>query len=463
MSKQSEERGTIMPKPTLSHLLEQSRTMETDKRLMSEIEIHDLLNQADTGTAKPRLSPLPFIERLSTVTKTLTALSAAAAIGVAYFLLPNNPDQVKQSHEIAYNASADNNVENESSKKSAPALMKSFSTEQRTISAEPNTLRTYAYKEVSDDNMENGRENYKIQEQKATITPLMLDNLTSVLTLTSEQLKKLGIIVTKNTVTYIERDDIDLAAEARKRGLDPEIILERIGAQHITAIRKVTARTNGIGDVRSDDSSKAAIAPLMITSYVNRRAFASYYSVSDRVLHNTIRRIDEKSEIITEGANKLIPVLVSIENAQESVFKKADIILWFEPTDNFINALPDNYKSALKKELGMPEKPKTGEQRYTDTWREEDGALINTRVYPNPTQDFDVRFSFSLSENRTCSIGIMDMFGHTLSVAKENMPFEKGEHRIDINLQDIDKNGIYLIVMQTDAGEQIVQRLIVQR
>lgn len=452
-----------MPKPTLSHLLEQSRTMETDKRLMSEIEIHDLLNQADAGTAKPRLSPLPFIERLSTVTKTLTALSAAAAIGVAYFLLPNNPDQIKQSSEIVYNADTDSKAEAEVSKNSAPALMKRFSTEQRTVSVKSNAISTYDSRVATDDVMENEQENFKIQEQKATITPLMLDNLTSVITLTADQLKKLGIIVTKNTVTYIERDDIDLAVEARKRGLDPEIILERIGAQHITAIRKVTARTNGIGDIRSDDSSKAAIAPLMITSYVNRRAFASYYSVSDRVLHNTIRRIDEKSEIITEGANKLIPVLVSIENAQESVFKKADIILWFEPTDSFINALPDNYKSALKKELGMPEKPKTGEQRYTDTWREEDGALINTRVYPNPTQDFDVRFSFSLSENRTCSIGIMDMFGHTLSVAKENMPFEKGEHRIDINLQDIDKNGIYLIVMQTDAGEQIVQRLIVQR
>lgn len=450
----------IMPKPTLSHLLEQSRTMETDKRLMSESEINTLLHDADAGIAHPKLTPLPFIQRLSTVSKVLTFISAAAAVSFAVFNYPFAGTDNSQNKEIAAKV-VEHQAENTSNN-----IVESSATMKRgneTSTAENITsgLKGNSEKEAQYDDSDN---KFEAHDQKAVITPLKLENSTSVIVLTPEQFKKLGITLTKHSLYYTERDDIDLIAEARKRGLNGEEARDKLGAEHIISLRKVTARTNGIGDIHSNDSSQKAIAPLQITSYVNRHVFASYYSAADRALHNTLRRMDENADVLMPSANSLIPVLATIENANDPVFKKAELILWFEPTKEFIEALPEPYKSALKKEM-IPDapKPKTGEQRYTDTWREEDGAILSSRVYPNPTQDFEVRLAFSLSKTRTCTIGIMDMFGHTLAVAAENKTIEQGEHTLDINLSIIDKNGVYLIVMKTSEGEQVVQRLIVQR
>lgn len=451
-----------MPKPTLSHLLEQSRTMETDKRLMSESEIHTLLQEADAGIAQPKLTPISLMQRFSIATKAFTFIAAAAAVSFAVFKYPFEGGTDNASNkEIAANA-----VEKKQEFKSdaiaeSSAKMKRGN-EMKTvenIASEPKPFN--ANSEVQYDNE---RSKVEAHEQKAIITPLVLDNSTSVIVLNAEQFKKLGITLTKNSLYYTERDDIDVMDEARKRGMDGEEARDKLGAEHITALRKVTARTNGIGDIHSNDSTQKAIAPLQITSYINRHVFASYYSAADRALHNTLRRMDENTNVLMPSANSLIPVLATIENANDPVFKKAELILWFEPTNEFIEALPEPYKSALKKEIVQDAvKPKSGEKRYTDTWREEDGAVISSRVYPNPTQDFEVRLAFALSETRTCTIGIMDMFGHTLAIATENKSLEKGEHTLDINLNIIDKNGVYLIVMRTSDGEQIVQRLIVQR
>ena len=447
-----------MSKPTLSQLLQNSKTMKTDTSLMSESDIRTMMAQADAGTAQPRLRPLPWIQRLP-FSGTIAGVSAAAAIGfiVLYygFDFGDSPTTSTTQSPLA-DSRKEILADEPMTFASQSEEMKNANPESSPLSEKTHAEQTIATAPHSFDTMM-GQTADNSQAQNNISMPGMLS-------LTAEQFKKLGIILTKDKLTYTENARLDVRKEAKKRGLDDEIIVERLGGENILSLRKVTVRSNGVGDIRITDSAHTAIAPLMITGYSNNKPLFSYYSPDDKVFHNAVRRLHEKADILMPSANGLVPVMASIENPDDPFFKKTEVLLWFEPTEQFLRALPEHYAAQLRKELQSPTiKPKTGEQFYTASHLEEDGAIIQSRVYPNPTPDYEVRFAFTLSQPRSCTVTIVDMFGSLLDTAIDAQQFPQGDNTLTLMLSSIEKSGMYMIIMQTDKGERIAQRLIVQR
>lgn len=249
-----------MSKPTLSELLEQSKTMNTDTPLMSDNDIRTMMAQADAGTAQPRLRPVPWIQSLPFSGK-IAGLSAAAALG--FIILYSGLDF------------GDSPIASNTQSPSADSRNEILADEPMTFSSHNETMKNAETQTSSDMTVSkqmqpelraaNTVSNTEEQSKQQSSMPDNDIALPGILSLSAEQFKKLGITLTKDKLTYRENARLDVRKEAKKRGLDDETLVERLGGENILSLRQVTARTNGVGDIRITDSSNAAIAPLMIT------------------------------------------------------------------------------------------------------------------------------------------------------------------------------------------------------
>ncbi|HYF03486.1 MAG TPA: T9SS type A sorting domain-containing protein [Patescibacteria group bacterium] len=208
--------------------------------------------------------------------------------------------------------------------------------------------------------------------------------------------------------------------------------------------------------------------------------------------------------------SNLIPVLVRTGKIYSDDDKKnqrwrPDCIFWYDATPEFIAALPDRFKNqiafeqkavevlaektetaikivaplpspqqvlkelqrtenkVIPQEVLVPEKEKreTGNS-YFDVWRSASGAIINTQIFPNPVRDQHPTVKFTLKETRNVIITLHDIYGRRITELSRSTPFKGGEHSQEILLKDV-QPGIYLVAIQTDRGEQAVQRIIVEQ
>lgn len=163
--------------------------------------------------------------------------------------------------------------------------------------------------------------------------------------------------------------------------------------------------------------------------------------------------------------NKLIPVYVPMNCSDEPDFA---FIVWYEATPEFMEALPQNVKYELQREiLALQEAeqiceaaPKAGENTYLDLWRSCSGGVENLAVFPNPAAD-RVNISFNLLDSRTVSIALHDLHGRKIQDLMPKSPMKKGETSLSILLRNVPA-GIYLISLETDKGETAVQRVVVE-
>ncbi len=169
--------------------------------------------------------------------------------------------------------------------------------------------------------------------------------------------------------------------------------------------------------------------------------------------------------------NKLVPVAINIPNAKDrngKELKNFRFVLWFEPTDDFVNKLPGNIKVQLQNELKTLNNSTdicenkdviAGQETYLDVWRACSGAIENLTSYPNPVENI-VNVKFKLSEKRTVNFSIHDLNGRKVQeLGKANLTIGTIERSFEVkNLE----SGMYLIVAQTELGEQAVQRIIVK-
>ncbi len=169
--------------------------------------------------------------------------------------------------------------------------------------------------------------------------------------------------------------------------------------------------------------------------------------------------------------NKLVPVAINIPNAKDrngKELKNFRFVLWFEPTDDFVTRLPDNIKSQLQNELTTLKNTTdicenreviAGQETYLDVWRACSGAIENLTTYPNPVENL-VNVKFKLNEKRTVNFSIHDLNGRKVQeLGKAILTNGLIERSFEVkNLE----SGMYLIVAQTDAGEQAVQRIIIK-
>ncbi|MBI5326220.1 MAG: T9SS type A sorting domain-containing protein [Ignavibacteriae bacterium] len=179
---------------------------------------------------------------------------------------------------------------------------------------------------------------------------------------------------------------------------------------------------------------------------------------------NTYLRINKWISIkVNMGKN---PIKNNYNSNDEYAF-----ILWFEPTNEFIEKLPEKYRNKINKEINaivgktkncqIPPKTIAGEEPLLDIWRACNGAIENLRIYPNPTSEI-INVDFNLTSKRNVRIILNDLSGAKILELIGSIVLDIGIHNKIFHLNNIEP-GMYLISIISDYGEQAVQRIIVEK
>ena len=176
---------------------------------------------------------------------------------------------------------------------------------------------------------------------------------------------------------------------------------------------------------------------------------------------------------------------------------RPDCIFWYEPTEEFLAALPERIRRSLQRELyvvsvlqNKPERQRMDEfmerqpsssrelydslvskqgidegktivagDSYLDSWRAASGAITSSSVLPNPAHE-KLYVTYHLSTQRQVTLGLYDVNGQLVRTLSE-LQSRSGENLEILDLKGVSP-GMYLLAIATDNGERAVQRVIVE-
>jgi hypothetical protein len=179
------------------------------------------------------------------------------------------------------------------------------------------------------------------------------------------------------------------------------------------------------------------------------------------VIDNDVNKLKNEFDEYTK-VNKFIAV--SIADNNKPGFK---YILWFEPTLDFIEKVPGQYREKLIEEYNASKTNElcnnpaiAGEETYFDIWKACSGAIENLGVYPNPVSGV-LNMKFNLTEPRLLSVMIHDLSGKLITSLKSNTRFQQGEFNESVKVDYLEP-GMYILSVQSEKGEKAIQRFIVE-
>lgn len=208
------------------------------------------------------------------------------------------------------------------------------------------------------------------------------------------------------------------------------------------------------------------------------RAYRLDYTVENKLYQNDSVKTLNKQEML-EKANELrskaenelrnkiagfIPILVrsgdvNLPEDKEKKRWRADIIVWYEPSDKLFNALPARISEDLRKEYqSVFVKNESSSCKYFETCKNKPGAIESFIAYPNPSDDI-MELEFSLKESRVMSAALYTINGVEVKSVFKNQTFEKGSAKQTIHINDLTE-GIYLLVVESNNGDVITKRII---
>ncbi len=232
------------------------------------------------------------------------------------------------------------------------------------------------------------------------------------------------------------------------RTLDlPTTSLDKLGIrQHRGAIIyqeddcRITIKTNGISATEFAESS-VQHTPRHVTLYRNGKPFASWFDSS------------------ATSVNNLVPVKLRVEDPGNAMFPAADVILWYIPTEAFLQAIPDVYRLALGKELKGAQVSQGFLERRTSA-----SSITSSRVFPNPVHGTSASLELLLSKQCRTSARLVDLQGSTLRTLWTSHPMPSGATTMPISHLDALPNGMYLVVVSIDGTlDHIIQRILIER
>jgi len=137
--------------------------------------------------------------------------------------------------------------------------------------------------------------------------------------------------------------------------------------------------------------------------------------------------------------NKLIPVLVR----NEAEGHQNALILWYDATPKVLAQLP-------KEDIHLYTKPTAPI-----------GALSALSAYPNPTNS-TTTIHYTLGDKRTVTFAVFSLLGQKMLDGGVVTDHAAGSDEIKLDLSKLDA-GVYLIIGKTDHGEQLTQRIVVEK
>ncbi len=188
--------------------------------------------------------------------------------------------------------------------------------------------------------------------------------------------------------------------------------------------------------------------------------------------------------ITTTLARSSLPVQITIDNFDElraeaknggridsSQARRAFVKIWYALSPQFISMLPERYRTPLMKEFGLYSKVVKGElqaeqacneleqqKSYLDMCRSTSGSVQQLRLAPNPARDY-VRCLFELKQSARLTICVYSASGELIARVRETEEYAAGPHDLRLPVEKLSE-GMYLIAVLNDNGEQVVQRLM---
>jgi hypothetical protein len=166
--------------------------------------------------------------------------------------------------------------------------------------------------------------------------------------------------------------------------------------------------------------------------------------------------------------SKLLPIEIKFNN--DDLIEK--LVLWYYPTDEFIESLPERYRKALRNEIEIISSIESGalsideacnlieEESFYDFCRFANGAIEIQNLYPNPVYGGEITMKFKTTELRNLEINIYDIQGAFIGRLSNINNLNAGEHHIKLKLSNL-TTGTYLIGLKSDKDEFVSQRIII--
>lgn len=321
------------------------------------------------------------------------------------------------------------------------------------------------------------------------------------LDLTPEELRPLGVTIANGTLRTFAEERYTLAtASDRARfaamGVDTAagdgivrklVSLGSFGAtttdhawtrvEGHSPIAPVIAQISHIGNVQGPHSWLISFERAPILDEARRTLGPKLDALTMAVTLNSERSTDAKSDVDTGLANparNLVPVHIHLEHPGNGAERRAsEVILWYYPTREFVDALPERYRRSLQKEMNVmadvhecnlpPSEAclrMTGEMSLLNFCGRASGALKGLSVSPNPASGtFTLRYS--LDDRRLISAALYNMRGAYVRDIMPAAQLAAGAHSATVKLKGV-QPGAYIVLLHSEQGEQISERLIVQ-
>lgn len=231
---------------------------------------------------------------------------------------------------------------------------------------------------------------------------------------------------------------------------------------------------------KTNQSIQYANAGIGALGAVNYTSPFKINNSNNNLIQLDTQKISLNQEILPEllftdnpiNLNELLPIEVEmIDDNGEPLYadgKLQTLIIWFEPTMEFIEKLPEQIKRKLSPEIEAipcdyetcPTPPVTGGQPHFDVWRACSGAVENLKTYPTPVEDV-LHFKYTLADDRQISMYVCNLNGEVIANPIKYEKYRKGCVEDQINVSYLN-SGMYLLVISTETGEKAVQRFLVK-
>lgn len=157
-----------------------------------------------------------------------------------------------------------------------------------------------------------------------------------------------------------------------------------------------------------------------------------------------------------EMIDKLVPVQIVAKN-EALKYNKNGLIFWYIPDEKFREVAPESAR-----EISMMTEVKSNDRPAEKmAVASKAGVIADPLVYPNPSQGRST-FKYTLDEPRAVSIAVHDLLGKQVMVVSNAELKSAGTFEKELDFSSLDA-GVYLLVMVTDKGEQITQRVVIGR
>lgn len=131
-------------------------------------------------------------------------------------------------------------------------------------------------------------------------------------------------------------------------------------------------------------------------------------------------------------------------------------LYWFEPTREFLDALPQETRRSIERARGMAP---SGDDASVSP---HPIALVGASMFPNPTTSDHAMVEYTLNDERRVAVSVYDITGTRLRDIAVTEPRATGTYKDAVSFEGI-PNGYYLLAVTTDKGEQSVRPFILNR